>query len=262
MSVIRLLDESEYEEHIAELDQKVREYTKAPVMTNYVKAGAYKPYFLEQSAAEHLDVMPSTKHLRRNVKEMVAVAVSMTVGCEYCIRAHVGVLKRMFKAEDEDIVELALTQAHYNGLAGFEQAVGITLDGVNGIFSPLSPDEEPLLREIEAQLGMLPLYYQVMARDPNWLQHIWKREVGCMFDGNLERRDKHFIALATAASRGASYSVHFQAEMLQHLGATEEQIWEAIRVIALFNHNTKYTEGLLLQPGVWRPPSDDTGHDH
>ncbi|MFQ5612563.1 MAG: carboxymuconolactone decarboxylase family protein [Anaerolineae bacterium] len=257
MSLIRLLEEEEYADQIEALDRKIREYTQAPVMTNYVKAGAYKPYFLKQSAEEHLYIMPSTKHLRRKVKEMLAVAVSMTVGCEYCITAHSGVLKRMFKLTDEDIVELALTQAHFNGLAGFEFVAGITPAGVIGPFQPLEAGALPLLGEIEDRLGLLPIYYQVMARDPRWLEQIWEREVGCLFEGNLDRFEKHFVALAVAASRGAAYSVGFQTEVLRGLGATDAQLWEAMRVIALFNHNTKYTEGLLLQPGVWRGDGKD-----
>jgi alkylhydroperoxidase/carboxymuconolactone decarboxylase family protein YurZ len=82
----------------------------------------------------------------------------------------------------------------------------------------------------------------------------YAEEVGCLFGGRLERLEKHFVALATAATRGAPYSVWFQTEMLKQVGATEEEIWEGIRVIALFNHNTKYTDGLLLQPGVWKSP--------
>ncbi len=82
----------------------------------------------------------------------------------------------------------------------------------------------------------------------------YAEEVGCPFGGRLERLEKHFVALATAATRGAPYSVWFQTEMLKQVGATEEEIWEGIRVIALFNHNTKYTDGLLLQPGVWKSP--------
>lgn len=35
MSLVRLLDESEYAEEVAALDRKVREYTRAPVMMNY-----------------------------------------------------------------------------------------------------------------------------------------------------------------------------------------------------------------------------------
>jgi AhpD family alkylhydroperoxidase len=251
MSLIDLLDEAEYAEHIAALDRKVREYTQAPVMTNFVKAGAYKPYFLKQSAEEHLRVMPSSKHLRRRVKEIIAVAVSMTVGCEYCTRAHAGVLKKMFKLGDEDIVELALTQAHFNGLVSFEFATGITLAGVTGPFQPLEAGALPLLGEIEDRLGRLPTYYQIMARDPQWLAQVWEREVGCLFSGNLDRLEKHYVALAAASSRGAAYSVRLQTDLLQQSGATDYQLWEALRVIALFNHNARYTAGLLLQPGVW-----------
>jgi alkylhydroperoxidase/carboxymuconolactone decarboxylase family protein YurZ len=137
-------------------------------------------------------------------------------------------------------------------LAVFEHTLGLTQDGVKGPFAPVDSAEVPLLGEIEEKLGMLPIYYQVMARDPRWLAQVWAREVGCLLGGNLERLAKHFVALAVASNRGASYSVYFQTEMLKRLGATTEQLWEAMRVITLFAHNTKYTEGLLLKPGMWK----------
>jgi AhpD family alkylhydroperoxidase len=199
--------------------------------------------------------MPSRK-LRRQLKETIAVAVSMTNGCDYCIRAHTRVLKNMFKVSDADIVEIAAATAHVNGLVTFEKAMLIDRDGVKGLFQPKEVEAESLLREVQDMLGSVPLYYRVLANHPDYLKIIWEREKATMLEGKLDRCAKEFIALAVSATRGAEYSIRFHTEQLTLLGVTKEELFEAIMVIEIFNKNNKFTEGLLLTPGVWQPKEE------
>ncbi len=63
-------------------------------MTPYVKASAQHVTW-PTSRTSDLDLMPSRK-LRRKLKEMLAVAISVVNGCAYCVTAHSRVLNRMF----------------------------------------------------------------------------------------------------------------------------------------------------------------------
>src|ERR671911_328038 len=119
MSIVELLDEHDYSDEVRTWDKKVREYTRAPAMTPYVKAAAHHlPYM----ASEHIYVMP-TRKLRRQLKETIAVAVSMVNNCRYCIVAHARLLSKMFSVTDAELVELTSAVAHISGLNRFETAI-------------------------------------------------------------------------------------------------------------------------------------------
>ncbi len=199
-------------------------------------------------AEEHLYVMP-TRKLSRKLKEMIAVAISMVNGCSYCITAHTQVLKRMFRMNDSELVELTATVAHFSGLSRFETAT--MPRGEEPLFPAKSKEEVPLLREIEEALGVVPLYYQIMANDPKFLNSAWAREKVAMDEGKLDRREKRYIAFATAIGNVAPYSIRLHKRILRDLGATDEEIFEALEVVEIFHKNTKFTEGLQLEPGLW-----------
>ena len=248
MAIVALLEEEQYSELVRTLDRKVREYTQAPAMTSYVKATGHCPALLEQLAEEHRYVMPS-RGLPRRLKEMIAVAVSMVNGCAYCITAHTQLLKRMFGMGDAELVELAATVAHVSGLCRFETA---TMDGgQEPLFRLREPREVPLLGEIEAALGTLPAVYRIMANDPGYLETVWSREKATLHSGTLDRLEKEYVAFATAIANDAPRSVRLRKEILGRMGAGDEQLFEALEVVELFHKNTKFTEGLQLEAGLW-----------
>ncbi len=67
-------------------------------MTPYVAASAHHVTYLANIAEE-----PSRK-LRRKLKEMLAVAISMVNGCAYCVTAHSRVLNQMFHLDAQSNV--------------------------------------------------------------------------------------------------------------------------------------------------------------
>ena len=253
MAIVKLLEEQQYSELVRSLDLRVREYTRAPAMTPYVKATGHCPPLLAQLADEHRYVMP-TRSLPRRLKEMLAVAVSMVNGCAYCITAHTQVLKRMFDMGDAELVELAATVAHVAALCRFETATMPA--GHEPLFAARRAAEVPLLGEIEDALGLLPDYFRIMANDPGYLETVWSREKATMQGGRLERLDKEYVAFASAIASDAPYSVRLRKELLTRMGTDEEQLFEALEVVELFHKNTKFTEGLQLEPGLW---SDSAG---
>ncbi len=106
-------------------------------------------------------------------------------------------------------------------------------------------DEAVLQRGAQVQSGI------DLERD-QW----WSREKATLRDGRLERLEKEYVAFATAIASDAPYSVRLRKELLTRMGAGEEQLFEALEVVELFHKNTKFTEGLQLEPGLW---SDSAG---
>lgn len=250
MPIVKLQDADQYSEEIHKLDKRVREYTQAPGMTPYVKAAAQHLPYLANMAEEHLYVMP-TKRLPRKLKEMLAVAVSMVNGCAYCITAHSRLLSRMFQMNDAELVELTGAVAHISGLNRFETA---TMSGNHEPLFPLRSEVEvPMLEEIQGTLGSLPTYYQIMANDPGFLESVWAREKATMLSGSLARKDKEYVAFATSVVNLAPYSVRFHKSRLTSMGATTEEVFEALEVVEIFHKNNRFTEGLQLEPGLWKP---------
>lgn len=249
MTIVKLLAEQEYSDEVQGWDKKVRNYTRAPAMTPYVKASAHHLPYLKNMAEEHLYVMP-TRKLPRRLKEMIAVAVSMVNGCSYCIVAHTRVLKQMFDTSDSELVELTAVVAHISGLNRFETAT--MGQGKETLFSPRSEEEVPLLKEIKEALSTLPVYYQIMANDPGFLESVWEREKAAIFSGSLKRREKEYVAFAVSIANLAPYSIRLRKSLLAGMGASDEELFEALEVVEIFHKNTKFTEGLQLESGVWK----------
>lgn len=248
MAIADLLSKEEYADEVAELDERVRQYTKAPDMTPYVKAAAHYPPLLAQMGTEHLAVM-LTDELRRELKETVAVAVSMTNDCSYCIGAHTKVLKDMFGKSNRELVELAGLVSHVNGINAFEEAV---LGEESPMAFPKKTAEEvPLLAEIEDELGRLPEYYPVMANDEEYLQAIWNRERATVLEGEMDRRTSEYVALGVSIANDADYSTRLHRETLEGLGETDAQLFEALQAIEIFQKNNAWTSGLQLEAGLW-----------
>jgi AhpD family alkylhydroperoxidase len=248
MAIVDLLEEEAYAEEVRSWDRKMRQYTTAPGMTPYVRSAAHHLPYLANMANEHLYVMP-TRRLPRRLKEMIAVAVSMVNGCSYCITAHGRLLRSMFGFTDQQLVELAAATAHVSGVNRFETAT--MSDEENPLFRPRQPDGLPTFQEIQEVFGRVPLYYQIMANDPGYLSTVWDREKATMLSGTLERKDKEFVAYAVSIVNIAPYSTRFRKEVLEGLGATVDELFEALEVVEVFHKNNKFTEGLQLESGLW-----------
>lgn len=93
---------------------------------NAYKAMAVFPKFLEHYW-QKIKTIRAGKELSIREKEIIALAVSATNGCEYCINAHTAVLKRLGMT-DRGIVELMAVVDHYNGLNAFLEGLQIESD--------------------------------------------------------------------------------------------------------------------------------------
>ncbi|MCU1614219.1 MAG: hypothetical protein JWO98_1759, partial [Frankiales bacterium] len=80
---------------------------------NFWKAIAHRPEYL-RSEWTKLRAILETGTIDRKVKEMIAVAVSATNNCDYCIRSHTDAL-RALGGTDAEIVELLSVVDFFNG---------------------------------------------------------------------------------------------------------------------------------------------------
>jgi AhpD family alkylhydroperoxidase len=80
---------------------------------NFWRAIAHRPEYL-RSEWTKLRTVLETGSIDRKVKEMIAVAVSATNNCDYCLRSHTDAL-RALGATDEEIVELMSVVDFFNG---------------------------------------------------------------------------------------------------------------------------------------------------
>jgi AhpD family alkylhydroperoxidase len=80
---------------------------------NFWRAIAHRPEYL-QSEWSKLRTTLESGSIDRKVKEMIAVAVSATNNCDYCVRSHTDAL-RALGATDAEIVELMSVVDFFNG---------------------------------------------------------------------------------------------------------------------------------------------------
>lgn len=130
MATIVLIPEEKATGRVKEIYEEIKKAFSIPFVPNIFKAMAHDPNLLEVNWRRVMEIMGRGR-LDRKTKEMIAVAVSATNNCEYCINAHMAALKRM-GVTDAEIVELMAVVDLFNGFNKF--ADGLTIE------SDLKPD--------------------------------------------------------------------------------------------------------------------------
>jgi len=126
MATVKYVSEEEATGKVKEIYEDIKKTYGLPFVPNAYKAMAVFPEFLEHYW-QKIKTIRAGKELSMREKEIIALAVSATNGCEYCINAHTAVLKRMGMT-DQGIVELLAVVDHYNGLNAFLEGLQIESD--------------------------------------------------------------------------------------------------------------------------------------
>src|SRR2546422_6163754 len=87
MPVIRLPTEEEHSDEVRKLDQIIRQYSQARVMTPFVRAAGMRPLFLLGSI-EELSYVMATRSLKNEQKRIIALAVGNVLGAQHELVAH------------------------------------------------------------------------------------------------------------------------------------------------------------------------------
>ena len=124
MPTVRLPEESEHNEIVRKIDSMLREITKAPAMTQSVRAQGLRPSILMITQAELAHVMASRTILNQQ-KRMLALAVAAVKSAPYELYAHTHALQQEYGMATSEIVEIVATIAHVTAINLFENAIAI-----------------------------------------------------------------------------------------------------------------------------------------
>ena len=113
MPITRYVSEEEATGKVREVYDEIMAARGLAKVPNFWKAIAGNPDYLEATWNNLKTVMRPGK-LDRVTKEIIAVAVSATNGCEYCIQSHTDAL-RALGMDDEGILELIAVVDFFNG---------------------------------------------------------------------------------------------------------------------------------------------------
>jgi len=111
-ATVRMVEEHEAKGRVREIYADIRATKNIDFVPNFWKTLASYPPLLEQVWLRLKTAMTPGK-LDALTKEMIALAVSATNGCEYCINSHTAAVKKL-GLDDEGLGELMAVVATFN----------------------------------------------------------------------------------------------------------------------------------------------------
>lgn len=126
MGTIKLVEETQANDQVKKVYDDIKKVFGLPFVPNLFKAMGHHPAYLETTWARVKAIMGPGK-LDRKTKEIIAVAVSATNGCEYCVNAHTAALKRL-GVGDAEILEIMAVVDLFNGFNRFLDGLLIESD--------------------------------------------------------------------------------------------------------------------------------------
>ena len=113
MAKVRLISEDEAQGQVREVYDDILNSRGLAKVPNFWKALANHPEYLAATWSK-LKLVMRDGALDRKTKEMIAVAVSATNGCDYCVDSHTDSL-RALGGTDEELMELMAVVDLFNG---------------------------------------------------------------------------------------------------------------------------------------------------
>lgn len=103
-----------------------------------------------------------------------------------------------------------------------------------------------ILNEIKQKMGSINDMYKIMARDPDYLEVIWRLRSKVMGPGRLDIKTKEMIALAVSATNSCEPCIVSHTNALKKLGVDDDTILELMSVVHLYNGSNKFNDGLMI----------------
>ena len=113
MATVSIVEENQASDGVAEIYAEIKEWFGLPFVPNLFKVMAHHPAYLK-STWDRVKVILGPGRLDRKTKEIVALAVSATNNCGYCIDAHTAALRKLGFG-DAELVELLAVVDLFNG---------------------------------------------------------------------------------------------------------------------------------------------------
>jgi AhpD family alkylhydroperoxidase len=113
MPLVPYVEEADATGTVKEVYDDIMASRKLAKVPNFWRAIAHRPEYLKAEWFKLRGIL-ETGTIDRKTKEMIAVAVSATNNCDYCIRSHTDAL-RSLGSTDAEIVELLSVVDFFNG---------------------------------------------------------------------------------------------------------------------------------------------------
>lgn len=126
MATVKYVEEAGASDKIKEIYGEIKKMFGIPFVPNLFKAMANHPAYLETTWLRFKVIMRPGK-LDPRTKQVIALAVSATNNCEYCINAHTAALKGMGLG-DQEITELMAVVDLFNGFNKFLDGLRVESD--------------------------------------------------------------------------------------------------------------------------------------
>lgn len=127
MATIKLVQEEEAQGKVLELYTDIKETLGITFVPNIFKAMGASPDLLEANWKRFKAVM-SPGELSAREKEIIALAVSATNNCHYCINAHTASLKIRYGLSDRAVLELLAVVELFSGFNKFADGARVESD--------------------------------------------------------------------------------------------------------------------------------------
>ncbi|HEX3908349.1 MAG TPA: carboxymuconolactone decarboxylase family protein [Mycobacteriales bacterium] len=134
MPLVPYVEEADATGIVKEVYDDIKTSRKLAKVPNFWRAIAHRPEYLKAEWFKLRDIL-ETGTIDRKTKEMIAVAVSATNNCDYCIRSHTDALRSM-GTTDAELVELLSVVDFFNGSNAI--ASGLKIE-----YEPAVPAAEP-----------------------------------------------------------------------------------------------------------------------
>lgn len=126
MATVRLISEAEATGRVREIFDDIKGTKKIDFVPNVWRAMAVNPAHLDLAWTKTKAIMQPGR-LNMLTKEIIALAVSITNGCTYCINSHTAAVLRL-GLDPESLGELVAVTELYNGLNRVTEAYQIEPD--------------------------------------------------------------------------------------------------------------------------------------
>lgn len=126
MAQIKLQEEKDAPAKVKAIYEEIKKTMGIPIVPSLFKAMGNNPDYLEATWNQFKVVM-GPGELTRREKELVALAVSATNNCEYCIRAHSAALRGLGLG-DKAILELMSVVGLFNQFNKFLDGLRVEPD--------------------------------------------------------------------------------------------------------------------------------------
>jgi AhpD family alkylhydroperoxidase len=126
MATVKYVEEAGASDKIKEIYGEIKKMFGIPFVPNLFKAMANHPVYLETTWLRFKAIMGPGK-LDPKTKQVIALAVSATNNCEYCINAHTAALKGIGYG-DAELTELMAVVDLFNGFNKFLDGLRVESD--------------------------------------------------------------------------------------------------------------------------------------